>query len=80
MTITFKCAVTVAIKAMVLQMLTYSLLNHLYKSGTITPKTKLAHQKYEQLTEAIELFKTLVVPSSAPAGGPDDTKLERNTP
>jgi hypothetical protein len=85
--ITIKKAVLVATMAMTLQRQTYAFDHSMYLRGVSNLHTENSYKKFEELTEAIELFKTLVapelmgvVPSSAPAGGPDDTKFKRNTP
>jgi hypothetical protein len=72
--LTLRRAVAVAEMAMVLQRRTYAFDRNLYVRGVHSPHTERSYEKYEQLTEAISLLKSLVAPLP-PAAAPGDTKL-----
>ena len=66
MTITLKKAVLVATLAMVVQRQSYHLDKFKFDQGIVNQKTLNAQQKYDQLTEAIALFQSLVVTTEDP--------------
>ena len=58
--ITLKKAVSVAEMSMVLQRQTYKFDSSMYDRGVYNAKTNNAKIRYDQLTQAIELLKSLV--------------------
>ena len=70
--ITLKKAVSIAEMSMILQRQTYQFDATMYNRGVFNAKTENARIKYDQLTQAMQLLKSLVSPGR-PAGRSDDT-------
>jgi hypothetical protein len=60
---------------MTFQRQTYKFDSSIYDRGVYNAKTSNAKVKYDQLTEAIALLKSLVSPVPAP-GAPGDTNIK----
>jgi hypothetical protein len=76
--ITLKKAVELAVLCMTFQRQTYKFDASMYDRGVYNAKTTNAKQKYDQLTQAMELFKSLVSPLPA-AAAPGDTNPSRHS-
>ena len=71
--ITLKKAVVVAITAMTMQRQVYNFDHLKFIHGYINPHTTNAALQFDQYTEAIALFRSLVVTPEDLPGGPGDT-------
>ncbi len=78
-TITLKKTVEIAVLCMTFQRQTYKFDASMYDRGVFNAKTQNARQKYDQLTAAMELLKSLVSPIARAGRRQVDTKSLSST-